>query len=353
MLRRKVVIFGAGIFGLSVAYACARRGVRVQVVDPGGVGAGSSGGIVGALAPHTPEAWNPKKAFQFQSLILAEPWWAGVARLSGRDPGYARTGRVQPVADAPARDLAEARSGQADVLWQGKAVWRVVPASGFGDWAPPSASGLVIHDTLSARLHPRQACAALAGAIRVLGGGIGPEQPGGGGPVVWATGVPGLVALGAELGFPVGSGVKGQAVLLGCDQRDAPQIFAEGVHIVPHADGTVAVGSTSERDYGGPTSTDAQLDALLDRARGLCPALRDAPVLERWAGVRPRARSRAPMLGSHPTRPGEFIANGGFKIGFGVAPMVGEVMADLILEGIDRIPDGFRVTDNLPAGFGG
>ena len=35
----------------------------------------------------------------------------------------------------------------------------------------------------------------------------------------------------------------------------------------------------------------------------------------RWAGLRPRARSRAPMLGAWPGRPGHFIANGGFKIG--------------------------------------
>jgi len=41
------------------------------------------------------------------------------------------------------------------------------------------------------------------------------------------------------------------------------------------------------------------------------------------------------------------IANGGFKIGFGMAPKVGEVMADLILEGGDSIPQGFRVADNL------
>ena len=69
-----VTVRGAGIFWLSVAWACARRGARVQVVDPHGDGAGSSGWIVGALAPHTPENWNPKKAFQFDSLMMAQAW---------------------------------------------------------------------------------------------------------------------------------------------------------------------------------------------------------------------------------------------------------------------------------------
>jgi glycine/D-amino acid oxidase-like deaminating enzyme len=48
------------------------------------------------------------------------------------------------------------------------------------------------------------------------------------------------------------------------------------------------------------------------------------------------------MLGEWPGRPGQFIANGGFKIGFGMAPKVAEVMADLVLEGRDAIPAAFR-----------
>ena len=145
----------------------------------------------------------------------------------------------------------------------------------------------------------------------------------------------------------MGAGVKGQALLLDFDARDAPQLFVDGLHIVPHADGTTAIGSTSERDFAEPDTTDAQADELLVRAVAALPALGAAPVRARWAGVRPRANSRAPMLGAWPGRPGHFIANGGFKIGFGMAPKMGEVMADLVLEGRDAIPQGFRVEDNL------
>jgi glycine/D-amino acid oxidase-like deaminating enzyme len=53
------------------------------------------------------------------------------------------------------------------------------------------------------------------------------------------------------------------------------------------------------------------------------------------------------MLGPWPGRPGHFVANGGFKIGFGVAPKVAETLAELILEGRDEIPAGFRVEDNF------
>ena len=60
MATADVTVMGAGVFGLSVAYACAKRGALVRVVDPFGIGAGSSGGLVGALAPHVPENWNDK-----------------------------------------------------------------------------------------------------------------------------------------------------------------------------------------------------------------------------------------------------------------------------------------------------
>jgi glycine/D-amino acid oxidase-like deaminating enzyme len=53
------------------------------------------------------------------------------------------------------------------------------------------------------------------------------------------------------------------------------------------------------------------------------------------------------MLGPHPLRPGEYIANGGFKIGFGMAPLVAGLMADLVLDGHDRIPPGFRPEASL------
>ena len=335
-----LTVRGAGIFGLSIAWAAARRGAFVRVVETERVGAGASGGVVGAMAPHVPEGWNDKKAFQFNSLLMAADWWATVQAAGGVSPGYARTGRLQPLADAAAVAVAEARAAGAAGLWQGRAVWRVIPAVGAG-WEPASPSGWLVEDTLSARIAPRAALSALVAAIRACGGEV---LEGGGeaaGPVVWATGVAGLGDLSQGLGVTVGGGQKGQAALFGMALPDAPQIFAEGVHLVPHADGTVAVGSTTERDSDDP-GTDNRLEALIARARALCPALAGAPVVDRWAGFRPRTTSRAPVLGGWPGRPGHYVANGGFKIGFGIAPGVAEAMADLVLEGRDRIPADFR-----------
>ncbi|MEM1374217.1 MAG: FAD-dependent oxidoreductase [Pseudomonadota bacterium] len=337
MARYDLTVRGAGIFGLSVAWACAQRGARVQVIDPGGVAAGASGGIVGALAPHTPENWNPKKAFQFESLLMARTLWPEVEALTGQPTGYARTGRLQPVADDRALALAEARAEGARHLWRGEATWELREAQ--GGWEPESPTGKLIFDDLSAHLNPGLATRALARAVSLRGGHIVAEGDDVG-PVVWATGVAGLAALGA------GTAVKGQAALLKLDRGGAPQLFADALHVMPHLDGTLAVGSTSEREFAHE-DPDGLLDDVIERARRAVPALRDAEVIQRWAGLRPRAKSRAPMLGPWPARAGHFIANGGFKIGFGMAPKVGEVMADLLLDGVDRIPEGFRVADNI------
>ncbi|MGH1412886.1 MAG: NAD(P)/FAD-dependent oxidoreductase [Pelagimonas sp.] len=335
-----VTVRGAGIFGLSVAWVCVLRGASVRVVDPFGPGTGSSGGMVGALAPHVPENWNPKKAFQLESLLMAEAFWAKVAAEGGVSAGYGRTGRLQPVADEPALDLARRRGQGADDLWQGQAAWDVIRVQDAGDFAPTSPSGWLIRDTLTARMAPRRACNALVAALTARGVEFCQVAPDAG-AVVWATGWRGLHDLSDQLGRKIGDGVKGQSVLLRHAASDAPQVFVGGLHIIPHADGTVAIGSTSEREFEDPTSVDAQCDDLITRAHEAMPILREAEEIGRWAGVRPRARSRAPLLGAWPGRDGHFVANGGFKIGFGMAPKAAEVMADLVLEGRDAIPDGF------------
>ena len=345
MATDKITVRGAGIFGLSIAWVLTQRGASVQVIDPHGPAAGASGGIVGALAPHVPENWNPKKQFQLESLLMADRFWAEVEGAGGQSPGYARLGRVQPIADDAALALAAARADTARTLWGDAATWQVRPVAD-AEWGANSPTGVEIFDTLSARIHPRQACMAVVAALKAQGVDIAADGPDTA-LTIHATGVAGLETLNATHTRMIGAGIKGQAALLAHAAPNAPQLFADTLHIIPHADGTTAIGSTTERDYDRPDQTDQQLDDIIARARTAIPALQDAPVIARWAGLRPRSRSRAPMLGAWPDRPGHFIANGGFKIGFGMAPKVAETMADLILDGQNTIPDGFEVTASL------
>lgn len=329
----EIVVMGAGVAGLACAWELARRGASVAVLDAVGPGAGASGGVVGALAPHSPEDWSDAKAQQLAALAQAPAFWAGVAQAGGGDPGYGRTGRVLPLRDAAAVERAAARVAAARAHWGDAGMMAVrragdVPGVRLAcDW--------VLHDTLTARLAPRRAVAALVAAlggwgVRVALGSVPPPAR----AVIWATGAAALVDAG------LGGGEKGQAALLDFAAPGAPVITAPGLYIVPHADGTVAVGSTSERGATDP-GPDAHLEALLARACALCPDLAQARVLVRWAGFRPRAATRQPVVGPWPRRPGHWLLTGGYKTGFALAPTMAVLLADAV-EGRDAIPADWR-----------
>ena len=156
--------------------------------------------------------------------------------------------------------------------------------------APASLLGALVLGTVGALVG-----AALVGALRAQRVEVRVGAADEVGAVVHATGVAGLADLSAYVGRTVGAGVKGQALALRHEACDLPQLFVDGLHIVPHVDGTVAIGSTSESVWheDGP---DAQLDGLLTRAVAAVPVLAGAEVVARWAGVRPRAASRAARL---------------------------------------------------------
>ena len=161
------------------------------------------------------------------------------------------------------------------------------------------------------------------------------------------AGVAGFDLLTPYLGKTPGSGVKGQAALLAADLQNQPQIYADGIYIIPHANGTTAIGSTSENTYTDATKTDRQLDDLIAKARNLCPPFANAPVLQRWAGLRPKALRRDPMLGPIPGLPNTFAALGAFKIGFGLAHKVGALMADYASDKQVDLPTSFTVEHHL------
>ena len=101
--------------------------------------------------------------------------------------------------------------------------------------------------------------------------------------------------------------------------------------------------STNEKFFVDANTNDFLLDDLYQKAIINVPILKPARIISRWAGVRPSARKRLPILGKHPLHKEAYIANGGFKIGFSLAPKIAEIMADYILYDIDNIPRTFKV----------
>jgi glycine oxidase len=61
----------------------------------------------------------------------------------------------------------------------------------------------------------------------------------------------------------------------------------------------------------------------------LIPELRNAKILEDWAGLRPGTPDALPILGATDT-PGYYIATGHFRDGILLAPITAQVMAEVI-----------------------
>ena len=351
-----VIVVGGGIWGLSCAYACAQRGQSVALFEVGEIGQGASGGVVGAMAPNVPESWNAMKQFQFDALASAESFWAAVDAKSGLRSGYGRIGRVMPITSARDRVLGQERAVNVGKLWHGRYQWTVLDSHPL--IPEPYAPYGVTHDTLSARMYPAHAVASLARACRLSGVEIFENRSVTGissgivygdwgealaSAIIIAGGTDGFTLLDAHLGCVTGAGVKGQAALLGCDLGNTPQLYADGVYVIPHEGGVTAVGSTAEKTWDAPDTVDEKLETVIERARAIFPALGDAPVLKRWAGVRPKARRRYPMLGPVPTLSGVFSAMGAYTIGFGIAHAVGEVLAEYAGGGTYDLPKNFTV----------
>ncbi len=347
--KQSVIVIGGGIFGLTTAWFCAKHGLSVTLLERTEIGSGASGGLMGAMSPHVPERWNEKKQFQLDALLSARTFWSEVEAISGIPVGYARNGRLIPLPDVRSRELALERQDYHATVWKTEAEWRVSdPGEITAHLSPEICAEGVVTETLSARIQPARACRSLAAALRQSGVVIHENWPVEEVASGQVTGPRGtlrtdrtVIAAGVEsfdfykqiVGDSIGTGVKGQSALLsGGLPASAPQIFADGVYIIPHADGTVAVGSTSEPYWDHPSETDLKLDRVLEKASTICPSLRSATVLQRWAGIRPRGRKPDPILGSIPGQPDLFVATGGFKIGFGIAHKCGEVVADLIAD---------------------
>ncbi|WP_269583120.1 NAD(P)/FAD-dependent oxidoreductase [Roseibium sp. Sym1] len=348
-----VAVAGAGIFGLSVAHAAIKAGLSVIVFEKAHVGAGSSGGVLGALMPHMPARWNPKKEFQFQALSCLEDRIRQLEAETGLECGYARCGRILPLTTTDKLEHHLERAQESELRWHPERTgfsYTVEPKGSRSDWLDAAAAphGLV-YETLAARISPRRYLSALEAFVRghgalvenaeVIGfdtvSGVvqlaGGRDPVGVRTLVVSGGFAAFELIETLTGERIGRGEKGQALLLeGHGLEDRPAIYCDGLYVVPHDDGTVAIGSTSDRDFQDTRSSPERSRELLERATAFCPQLAGREVLSDWAGIRPRCHKRDPLIGRLPGYEQVFAATGGFKISFGIAHLVADALiADL------------------------
>ena len=306
-----VVVAGAGVTGLAVALALARRGARVRVCDPAPLGDNASGVAAGMLAPAFEAALDPLSAGHFELLKAARDLWPGFAPVE-----ISREGAVF-VSDARTVDAVAGR------LEAAGAVHRPVSSGVFTgeDW----------------RLEPSAALRVLRAEAEAAGVRFSSEliTTKGEGVLVLATGAgrgpaPELSAL-----IPI----KGHILRLSGGLTDGPVIRGEGVYVCPSSEGAV-VGATMEEGAADRSIDAARTAALHEAAVAMVPALRGLTGTAQ-AAVRAGTPDGLPLVGWSST-PGVFLTVGARRNGWLLAPLVAR-MAAAYLAGDDPGPFAARL----------
>ncbi len=358
------LVVGGGVVGLWLAKILAEEGLDVVLADKGACGSGGSGGLMGALLPHMPSGWNDKKQFQFESLAAMPALIGKLESQAGLNTGYRRCGRVSPIRKPGFLRQTESHAKKHDRVWntgqtnQGQNfIYEHISMRGFQEWVEPSYAPLgLAHETLSGRVNPRDYMEALRASVAEVADivegfdfsffdeGTGQAHSKDGkysilaGKLVLSAGYQSFELLKPFVGEVIGQGVKGQAALFELEGFDNyPVTYDDGIYIVPHENGLCAIGSTSEKIWDNAHSTDYGLEKVIRRAKQLCPALRDARLVDSWAGVRPRCDAKDPLVGKLPGKP-VYVATGGFKITLGTGHYMARALCDIILERPQVVP---------------
>lgn len=354
-----VIVLGAGAIGTSISYQLAKAGVKVMMFDRGLIGREATGASAGMIMPHhgpgTPAALA---VLSDESARLFPALAAELLDRTGMDIGYRRSGTLQlAFTEAEERDLRTVRGWHLD---HGVNVPWVDPRSAL-DLEPALNPAIrsAIYYSDDHQLLPLALAQALARAAADLGAiiregaavdrlrlehdhAVGVEI---GGDVVAANDV--VIAGGAwssawsaALGIPIPvRPIRGQIAALRTPDTALQQVLghADG-YALSRPDGTTIVGTTVEDAGFDARPTAAAVGYLLERATSLSPRLADATFLRAWAGLRPGTPDGMPIIGQPEAWRGITLATGHFRQGILLAPITGELVADLVLRRHPRLP---------------
>ncbi len=359
MRTADAVIIGGGIVGCAAAYYLSSQGIRPLLVERGGIGAEASGanpGVVGAaIGVPGRTIVHARKGMELlvrdaeslgRSVELVRDGWLVVACAELERPA------VEEFAAMRAADGVDVR------LVSGDEARTIVPALGPAvlEAAYAPEEGFV---------NPLLLTAAYAAAARQNGAEI-LEQAEVSRLEVSRGAVTGVVARGEQIStplvvlaagawsarllaplgltLPVSPG-RGQMLVTASLPPITSRVLSSPgfVAVVQDLRGHVLIGSSVE-DVGFDRSVTLETLAEFGRiATAIVPALRQAPVIRTWAGLRPMTPDGLPIIDRAPGISGLLLAVGHGRAGVTYAPVTGWLLAQLVTQGTTDLPlDPFR-----------
>jgi glycine oxidase len=324
-----IVIAGGGIIGLSTALELAGTGLRVTVLERHRAMSEASWAAAGMLAARDPENPPQLRPLSELSIALYPAYLDTLERLSGL--------RV------PVRTT-KTLYGSGLHHSFAHPVSRAEAAAHVPELNPRNRNFLWLDDE---SLDPRDLCAALPKAAIAAGvtliedaavTGVKSSSSG----VEVATQQANYSAAhfinccGAWAGplasLPTIQPRKGQMVTvkLPPHRQLTCVIHTPDIYLVPRGDGRIVIGASVEHAGFDKSVQETTVQALLNEATALWPPIREAEIVETWAGLRPGSADGLPILDAS----GEkkcWIATGHFRNGILLAPATAQVMRQLVL----------------------
>ncbi|HEX6650545.1 MAG TPA: glycine oxidase ThiO [Pyrinomonadaceae bacterium] len=344
---------GGGVIGLTITRALALRGVRdVCVVERATLGAEASSAAAGMLLPQVESATKGDFfTLSCRSRDLYASFAAALRDETGIDVELDTTGTLYLALNGSDQEEIEKgyyHQSQASLpveLLSAKAARELEPC------ISESATGALLFPK-DIQVENRRLLNALASSISNLGV-----------TVLTGTNVDSLVVEGKRLtGVQTSSGtigcetavvaagswstfiehthcsiepVRGQMVCLEAKPQLTRHIlFSRRGYLVPRRDGRLLAGSTSENAGYAKCVTAGGISSILANAHEISPAISNLPVLDTWAGLRPRAADGLPVLGPCVEIDGLFYATGHYRNGILLAPVTGELISEAIVDGV-------------------
>ena len=354
-----VIIVGGGVIGCSIAYHLTLAGSSVRLIERDRLASGASGVAAGMLAPQV-EAHYDDPFFDLclrgrdEHVDLAEDLKDGV----GLDVERRTTGVFRL-----ALDEAERVELKRQMQWQVKrglrAEWFEPHELGVLEPLLSGAAGRLLAGGLwfpdEAQVHSQRLVAALAAASvqrkAVLSEGVwateilveghramGVRTPAGvveAESVVLAAGVWSTdIARAAGVEVPV-SPVKGQLITLRAIGRSLQRILWTGeCYLVPKTGGQVILGATEEEGNYDRRPTLAGVGALATAALEQLPWAGQFNIEGVWAGLRPAAPDRFPIVGWAPGLDNLLVATAHYRNGVLLGPLTGRSVSEAFHTGV-------------------
>ncbi|HXR96829.1 MAG TPA: FAD-dependent oxidoreductase [Terriglobales bacterium] len=342
-----VIVVGAGVVGASCADACARRGLRVEVLDAHGIGGGATAAGMGHIV-----VMDDSEA-QFALTRYSQQLWQALVRELPKTVEYTSSGTVWVADDdqTTTAEMDEVRRKHAYYAARGVATEILDPralAAAEPNLRAPLSGGLlvpgdaVVYPPCAARFllerngikvtlappvtdlrnlragHVVNAAGAGAGAL-TPGLPIRPRK----GHLVITDRYPGwLHHQLVELGY-----------LKSAHSHDGDSV---AFNAQPRATGQILIGSSRQFDAEHTTVDHALLARMLRRASLYMPRLASLSALRVWTGFRAATPDSLPLIG--PWSENVLLATGHEGLGITTSLATGELIADHITGSASAIP---------------